>query len=72
MLTFEYNKAYSSYKSLGWNPATQQNEYVYYKVDPVTLEAEQWESYDSGWSQVFYIYISDGKLIMPSGTYTKK
>lgn len=72
VLTFEYKKAYSSYKTLGWNQATQQNEYIYYKVDPVTLEAEQWESYDSGWSHACYIYISDGKLIMPNGTYTKK
>lgn len=65
---------YSSFKSLGWNAETQQNEYIYYNVDPVTLEAEQWESYDYSKpiKSDYYLVLSDGKMVTNYGTFTKK
>lgn len=73
VLTLNYKEGYSSFKSLGWNPETQVNEYIYYKVDPRTLEAEQWESYTQDYSTEWYIYLKDGKLYIPTqGTFSKK
>ena len=72
ILTLEYQKVFTSSKRF-WNPATQANEYIYYKVDPETLEAEQWESYSQNYSLEWYIYLKDGKLYTPSfGTFSKK
>lgn len=73
VLSLKYEKMFSSSKSLGWNPEKQINEYIYYKVNPETLEAEQWESYTQDFSLQWYIYIENGKLYTPSyGIYSKK
>jgi len=72
VLTLNYKTNYASYKFIRWNAETQVNEYVYYKVDPNTFEAEQWDTYQVDWSDPYYVYISGGKLYLATGTYTKK
>ena len=72
VLTINYKMAYSSSESLGWNPETQQNEYIYYKVDPVTLECENWQPYNQEFTETHYIYLKGNELFMRMATYTKK
>ncbi len=66
VLTLNYQKTYTSYKRV------QNQEYIYYKVDPTTLEAEKWETYDDSYTFTYYIYIAEGKLYLPVATFTKK
>lgn len=65
---------YASFKSLGYNRETQQNEYVYYNVNPDTLEADQWETYNYAEpiTTDYYLVLSDGKMVTNFGTFTKK
>ena len=72
-LTLSETDSYHSYKSLGYNPETQQNEYIYYPVDPVTLEAETWGShYTYSNSYNYKIWISGKSLYWYMGKMEKK
>lgn len=73
VLTITNTKMLVSCKGLGWNAETQKNEYVYYTVNPETLEADQWETYEVNWApEALTIAIADGLLYSPRGTFTKK
>ncbi|MBO4467418.1 MAG: hypothetical protein J5745_04850 [Bacteroidales bacterium] len=72
VLSMKFTNGYSSYMLLGWNKETQQNDYLYYNVNPDTLEAEQWESYTYDYTQELYIYIDGNKVVSNMGTLFKK
>lgn len=65
---------YASFKSLGYNKETGKNEYEMYEVDPETLEAVKWESYNYSEPLVeeYYLVLQDGKIITNKGSFTKK
>ena len=69
-----YENFIASFKSLGYNKDTGKNEYEMYEVDPETLEAVKWESYNYSEPLVeeYYLVLQDGKIITNKGSFTKK